>query len=181
MDLHPLHRPQHRPQTRPQHCPQHGALVHELVLGRLAEADVPRAEQALAGCETCRAWYEALAHPEVARGVAEAVASFRPPAVRPPAVRPTVRPAARRWPLRAAAALALATAGVAAWTAREGLPEGDGAAGTGRDVRPAGEVILAEGLESGGPGDLETTVHRPEVIFADDLESGGLGAWRSSS
>ena len=160
-------------------CPNHGNLVHELTLGRLADADALRAEQALAECDVCRTWIASLDHPEVARGVAEGVATFRAPAARP-AVRSAAGTGERRWPLRAAAALALATAGVAAWTAREGLPDRGGAA-AGRNARQAGEVILAEGLESGGPGELETTPSRPEVIFADDLESGGLGAWRSSS
>lgn len=160
-------------------CPTHGNLVDELALGRLSDADTLRAEQALSGCDSCRASLAALDLPEVARGVAGAIAAFRAPAAQP-ARRPASVITSSRWPLRAAAALALATAGVAAWTAREGLPERDGAA-AGRETAPAGEVILAEGLEGGGPGELAATADRPEVIFADGLESGGLGAWRSSS
>jgi anti-sigma factor RsiW len=160
-------------------CPYHGDLVHELALGRLADADALRGEHVLAGCETCRAAYASLDHPEVARGVAEGIAAFRTPAARP-----AVRPAVRRWPLRAAAVLALTAGGGAAWMAHQGLPDRslDSTAGAGREAsREAGEVILAEGLESGGPGELETTLRPPEVIFADDLESGDLGSWRSSS
>jgi hypothetical protein len=157
-------------------CPTHGDLVLALARGRLADAESRRAESALRDCASCRAWWQgSLDHPDVARGVADGLAAFRPPAA---------RPAARPWALRAAAALVLVAGGAAAWLAGPGRPVGDvagGVAPAGREAAPAAGVIVAEGLESGAPGTLQPVVREAEIIFADGLESGDLGAWRSRS
>jgi len=152
-------------------CPTHGDLALALAQGRLADAESRRAEDALRDCAACRAWWQAtLDHPDVARGVADGLAAFRPPAA---------QPAARQWALRAAAALVLVAAGAAAWLAER--PAGGPAGGIAPAGRETGGVIVAEGLESGQPGVLQPVVREAEIIFADGLESGDLSSWRSRS
>lgn len=156
-----------------QPCPSHGDLVLALAQGRLDDDESRGAESALRDCPACRAWWQtALDHPDVAQGVADGLAGFRPPAA---------QPASRPWPLRLAAALVLLAGGTAAWLAQGPAVQGPAVQGPAEEVAGAApasvrrpSVIVAEGLESGSPSAAET-------IFADGLESGDLGSWRSRS
>jgi len=161
-------------------CPSHGDLVRDLALGRLEDADALRAEQALAACGACSSWSRSLADQEVAQGVAAGLAAFRAPAA---------GSGAPRWAARIAAVLVASVGLGSAWLLYEQRPGpaatdpaavADRVGGRPAALAPAGEVILAESLESGGPGAFR--VHAApgpaEVIFAEDLESGSFGSWR---
>lgn len=174
-------------------CPTHAELALAFAQGRLAQVDEAKAERTLAECAICRTWWEGtLDHPEVARGVADGLAAFRVPAEQ----RAAAHGIPHRWTarggaaLRAAAVLLLVVGAGTAWLASGGPGAGDVAGGVSpagsEAAQVAGEVIVAEGLEDGGPGTfdahtLETRVDQPAVIFRDDLESGSLDAWRNPS
>lgn len=157
----------------PSPCSTHGDLVRNLALGALGDADSQRAEQALAGCGRCRDWWRGTLEVEaVERGVAEALAAFRPPAHS--AAAPQL--AGRRW-ARLAAAAALLAGGGAAWLATGGrLDSGASGDPAARSAERRGGVESTTTPEATGAAPSEAG--RGEILLADGLESGTLDAWQ---
>lgn len=161
--------------TTPKPCSLHSRMVRELALGATDGAETEQAERAVEECGTCREWWQALqTFPAVARGVEDGLAGFRAPDAR--------RESGRRWQARLAAGVAALVGAGAIWMAldRETRQEASTSA-PGPAAPTAGEVVFADGLESGDLSAYQVQARSREVVFADGLESGDLGAWRPQS
>lgn len=143
---------------QPTSCPVHGDLAHDLARGALAAGTVRQAEETVAVCRSCTDLLAGLAVASVSRGVADAVAAFRPP---------RQRPVEHRWMLRVAAAAMLLIAGTAAWWAAEqdAPPEA---------LQPTAAVTSSPAVEPHRPAAAATK----EILFTDGFESRSLDAWR---
>jgi hypothetical protein len=166
-------------------CPDHGRLLRDLALGRLDDRDAAHAEQVLASCSACRAWWRDNLEGEpaaaVEREVAQVFATFQAP------VRHRVSP----W-LAAAAALFIVIGGLLViQTLGPIAPPADVTASSSQQLPLAaasGEVLFADGLESGevkgwiieaGQPAAQEAAADTGALFVNGLESGDLSGWSS--